>query len=83
MANIQGDVAPRTLNLTCVVATVHGAMVSQCTLRNISRIGATIALDAPSSVPDEFILQLVRSGAVCRKCKIVWRNAINVGVRFL
>jgi hypothetical protein len=73
----------RTLNLVCVVATISGALVSQCTLLDISGTDARIALDDPCSVPDEFILRLVRNGTVWRKCKTVWRDEADLGARFL
>jgi hypothetical protein len=73
----------RTLDLVCVVTTLSGALVGQCTLRDVSRTDARIVLDDASSVPDEFILHLTRNGMVWRKCKTAWRNGTDIGALFL
>jgi hypothetical protein len=52
-----------------------------CTIRNISPIGA--ALDVPSSltIPHEITL-LMANGRTSQHCYIVWRRSTRVGVTF-
>ena len=73
----------KTLNWLCVMSTVDGALVSQCTVRDISMTGARITLDDASAAPEQFVLRLTRSGEIWRKCRTVWRAPSNIGVAFL
>jgi hypothetical protein len=73
----------KTLNWLCVISTVDGALVGQCTVSDISMTGAQITLDDASIAPDQFVLRLTRNGAIWRKCRTVWRAPSNIGVAFL
>jgi PilZ domain len=53
-----------------------------CIVLDISRGGARLACRTPHSVPDEFRLQLSPDGAVARECRVVWRSATEIGVKF-
>jgi hypothetical protein len=53
-----------------------------CTIRNISDTGARLACTAPARVPDRFVLQLSVDGKVIRKCQVVWRSGLELGVTF-
>jgi PilZ domain len=58
-----------------------GGGTIDCTVRNLSSIGA--ALDVPSviGIPDEFVLA-VPSDELRFACRVVWRRAERIGVRF-
>jgi hypothetical protein len=75
--------ARKTLNWLCVISTVDGVLVSQCTVRDVSMTGARIALDDSSLAPEQFVLRLTRDGAIWRKCRTIWRSPSNIGVSFL
>ena len=52
-----------------------------CTLVDISRGGALLAVEHPASLPDEFLLEL-RAG-LTRWCRVVRRDSDRVGVQFI
>lgn len=52
-----------------------------CGVRNLSTTGACLRLDDTESVPNTFLL-VFDSGEPSRHCRIVWRNARQLGVRF-
>ncbi|HEY4922751.1 MAG TPA: PilZ domain-containing protein [Xanthobacteraceae bacterium] len=56
-------------------ATLH------CGVRNLSATGACLRLDDAESVPSTFQL-VFDSGEASRQCRVVWRNARQLGVRF-
>jgi hypothetical protein len=56
-------------------ATLH------CGVRNLSATGACLRLDDAESVPNTFQL-VFDSGEASRQCRVVWRNARQLGVRF-
>jgi hypothetical protein len=58
-----------------------GSAVIDCTLRDHSETGAKLIVASPFGIPDQF--NLVRSGARNRPCRVVWRNATQIGVEFL
>jgi PilZ domain-containing protein len=53
-----------------------------CAIVNISDEGACLAVDAAPETPDKFILTLSPRGFPYRRCKVVWRSASEVGVKF-
>ena len=56
-------------------ATLH------CGARNLSTTGACLRVDDPQDVPD--IINLVfDSGEPSRICRVMWRSARQIGVRF-
>jgi hypothetical protein len=52
-----------------------------CTIRNISRIGAAVDLQAKVVVPHEIDL-VMADGRVSQHCYVVWRNDRRIGVIF-
>jgi hypothetical protein len=54
--------------------------VVPCTISNISETGACLCLPFNGDVPDEFVLMLSRRAR--RKCTVVWRSTLELGVRF-
>lgn len=55
---------------------------SDCTIRDLSGTGATIALAAPQLLPVDPVLILVRDG-VAHEAKTVWNRGGRAGLRFL
>jgi len=53
-----------------------------CALSDISNTGARIDVDNSERVPNEFALWLASNGSARRHCRVVWRTATQVGVRF-
>ena len=51
-----------------------------CKLHDVSRSGACIVVPDPDKLPDEFMLDL--SADLHRWCRVVWRNADQIGVAF-
>jgi hypothetical protein len=53
-----------------------------CTISDISHTGARLVLDNDEPLPDRFILLLTRNGGARRRCRVVWRTGVSVGVEF-
>ncbi|MGH6684629.1 MAG: PilZ domain-containing protein [Pseudolabrys sp.] len=53
-----------------------------CVISNVSDTGARIDVEDPKSIPDHFVLMLTSNGAARRFCRVMWRNATQVGVKF-
>jgi hypothetical protein len=54
-----------------------------CVIWNISEGGAKIAIADPAELPEEFTLLLSEHEPGGSRCRIVWRSAGEVGVKFL
>lgn len=52
-----------------------------CTVRNLSATGAALNVPSPVGIPENFDL-VVSSDALRFACRVVWRKAGRVGVRF-
>jgi hypothetical protein len=52
-----------------------------CGVRNLSATGACLRIDDPQDVPDIFNL-VFDSGEPSRMCRVMWRSARQIGVRF-
>jgi hypothetical protein len=53
-----------------------------CAIADISETGARIVLESDRELPERFILLLNRGGEARRRCRVVWRNGLTVGVQF-
>jgi hypothetical protein len=71
--------ARRTVSYPAKIDTGNGSLYA-CTLADISQTGAKLNSTRGSKLPDEFTLML---GSAHRKCRVVWRNEKQIGVRFL
>ena len=61
---------------------VEGSLgLQECRVEDISQSGAHIRSTRP--VPDIFMLSFSRRERRGRRCKVVWRKGLNVGVAFL
>lgn len=59
-----------------------GAKPRPCTISDISHTGARLMLENDDPLPDRFILLLTRNGGARRRCRLVWRTGMTVGVEF-
>jgi hypothetical protein len=75
----------RAISRGALVFSDDGKAIAGCQLRDVSDTGAKLALDASqlAKVPAEFFLVLAKQAKVHRRCRVVWRSADEVGVRFL
>jgi PilZ domain-containing protein len=53
----------------------------ECTVRNLSQVGAALDVTSPVGIPDEFVLTIA-SDALRFRCRVAWRKAARIGVRF-
>lgn len=79
MADHRQDPRVRTLKSGTISGGVVGSM--ECVIRNVSKSGACLETKSPGAIPDDFKL-IIKPDNVFRTCKVVWRAANRVGVRF-
>jgi PilZ domain len=53
-----------------------------CTISDISHSGARLVLENDDTLPDRFLLLLTRTGDARRRCRVIWRTGVSVGVEF-
>ena len=53
-----------------------------CAIADISETGARLSLESDGELPDTFILLLTESGGARRRCRVVWRDGLTIGVKF-
>ncbi len=53
-----------------------------CAVRDLSEVGARLAILRPSEIPDRFTLRLVESGETC-DAAVRWRRGREIGVEFM
>jgi hypothetical protein len=63
---VRGDALP---SLSCIV-------VDACAT------GARLIVNDANDVPDEFTIVISHSRAATRKCRVIWRGRVDVGVAF-
>jgi hypothetical protein len=54
----------------------------QCEILDISSIGARIQLEKDCELPERFMLLLTATGDAHRRCRVVWREELTVGIEF-
>jgi hypothetical protein len=54
-----------------------------CTVADISEIGAKIVVKLNMEIPQEFDLLLTADGAVRRRCVVVWQSSDEIGLTFI
>ena len=72
----------RTLSYGASIVSFDGTLKRDCVIDDISAIGAKLKIEAPKELPEEFVLLLSARGEARRRCKIAWRGAQEIGVRF-
>ena len=60
---------------------ISGGGTIDCTVRNLSPIGAALDVSSPVGIPDKFVL-LIPSDALRVACRVTWRKAGRIGIRF-
>jgi len=60
----------------------NGNSTIDCLIRNISRIGAKLALSSSVSLPEEFDIDVPQKGKVYR-ARLCWREADAAGIEFV
>jgi hypothetical protein len=70
----------RKLERSVIVERQDGLKIT-CSLADVSRSGARLSSEQPELIPDEFILVLRED--LRRRCKVVVRSAISIGVVFV
>lgn len=53
-----------------------------CVIRNLSDAGASVEVESPVEIPDDFSL-LIKPEAIKRNCRVEWRSAKRIGVQFI
>ena len=53
-----------------------------CTIRNMSATGAALEVESQVGIPAEFVL-LIKPERTRRNCRVAWRSATRIGVRFV
>ncbi len=52
-----------------------------CTVRNISALGATVVVDSSNGIPHEVVLEVISRGERYA-CYVIWRDSSKLGVVF-
>lgn len=58
-----------------------GGASIDCTVRNLTSLGASLHVASPLGIPDRFALVL-RADNTTRQCIVVWRKLKQIGVSF-
>lgn len=74
----------KALGRDAFICCADGKPIGACQLSDVSATGArlTVAPRLLAGLPDVFILVLAKQAKVHRRCRVVWRGADAVGVRF-
>src|SRR5436190_16161119 len=59
----------------------HHASVIDCTVRNLTNLGACLQVATPLGIPESFDLSF--DAQSCRRCRVVWRNENKLGISFV
>jgi len=54
----------------------------RCVVSDVSESGARIVVEDSSQIPNCFFLFLSPTGRARRACRVAWRNATQLGVKF-
>lgn len=70
----------RTKVYKCAKISMNGSL-RDCVVRDISSLGARLALMSTCSIPDKFGLTFDAAHTM-RACRVAWRSPTEVGVEF-
>jgi hypothetical protein len=62
--------------------TLDGDKLHGCVLSDISDTGARLAVEDSKALPNRFMLLLSGTGSARRRCRVIWREANQIGVAF-
>jgi hypothetical protein len=74
----------RDLTWNVIVTDLDGSAICTCKTSNVSDTGTRLISPEGVILPDDFFVSFSATGAVKRKCKVVWRSdeGQEVGVKF-
>jgi hypothetical protein len=75
----RNEARPRALKRARITFKGRRATID-CTVRNLSNLGACLKVESPIGIPDTF--DLVLDHAPVRGCRVIWRNATQIGIAF-
>ena len=70
----------RTSVYKCAKISINGSL-RDCVVRDISSLGARLALLSTSLIPDKFSLTFDAAHTM-RGCRVAWRSSTELGVEF-
>jgi hypothetical protein len=82
----RAEIGKKSTNLLfhpAVIDAEDRSPLRQCSIYDVSDIGARIMLSTDCDVPDEFTLVLTTHGKTRRRCLILWREGDQLSVLFL
>ncbi len=72
----------KALHYSAWIDLADGSPLRDCMLADISESGAKLKLSTAMEIPDNFRLLLTRDGHSNRLCQVVWREGVDVGIKF-
>lgn len=61
---------------------IAGVTTIDCVVRDLSSTGACLQVESAVGIPDEFTL-IVAKDDLQRPCRVAWRSAKRIGIRFV
>jgi PilZ domain len=72
----------RPFHYSAKIITDGSSPPRRCMISDVSHTGARLLLEADGELPDRFVLLLTKDGGARRRCRLVWRTGLTVGVEF-
>ena len=72
----------RQFHYSARIFTNGSGPLHECSISDISETGARIVLKSDHELPERFTLLLTESGGARRRCRVVWRSGLTIGVEF-
>ncbi len=60
-----------------------GSAPRVCMIWDISESGARLTKTGEDCPPDTFTIRLSNDGKLTRRCRVVWRSGVHLGIEFL
>ena len=73
----------RKLKIPVIVSLESGEPIATTHTLDVSNDGAMIEVDRSVELPEQFRITMSQRGEVQRLCRLVWRSASAIGVRFI
>ena len=64
------------------IAGLNGSLLADCRMLDVSGTGARLEVKTPDVIPDELVLLLSHDGRLHRRCRVIWRSEVSIGVKF-
>jgi len=72
----------RAIGYSAKIVASDGSWDRDCRVLDVSQTGARLAVAQGTELPKDFILALSQQGTAARRCRVVWAEGDEVGVRF-